>query len=278
MGTEPHMQVTHEDLFEAGVHLGHQMRRWNPKSKPYVYGQMQGVSIVDLEKTHKLLGKAYAFIQGLVGNGGTVLMVGTKEQARDIVREAAVSVGMPYCTTRWLGGTLTNFSTIRCSLEKYRKFLDMQAKGEIEKMHSKEAAALGREMTRMGKNFEGILHVNTLPQAMFVVDIHSEAIAVAEARKLKIPVIALVDTNSDPTLVDYPIPGNDDAVKAIRLIVETIAEAVQNGLQYRESHKGSKNVKPFGHKKDKDDLASEGIVLAANIQEAMAKAEEEGVK
>jgi len=227
------MNITVKDLLDAGVHFGHQTRRWNPKSKPYVYDHRSGVSIIDLEKTHAQIEKAAAFLEGVVAGNKDVIFIGTKRQAQEILREAASMTNMPFCVNRWLGGTLTNFETIQTSLKKYRKFLEMEASGALSKLYAKEAAAIRRETERMSRNFEGIKEISKLPGAAYIVDIKNEEIAVAECRKLGIPVVAIVDTNSDPTLVDYPIPANDDAVKSIRLITEVIVEAIQNGLSRR---------------------------------------------
>ena len=239
------MNTTPKDLLDAGVHFGHQLRRWNPKSKPYVYDNRNGISIIDLEKTHKLLEKAYAKIEEVVSSGEDVLFIGTKKQAQEIMREAATSCQMPFCVNRWMGGGLTNFTTIKSSLAKYRKFLKMDQDGELEKLPGKEEAAIRRQMSRMNRNFEGMLDVNDLPAAIFVVDTKNEEIAVSEANRLGIPVIGLVDTNSDPTVIDYPIPGNDDAVKSIRIIVETILEAAQSGLSQREAKRVQKSAGPI---------------------------------
>ncbi len=239
------MNTTPKDLLDAGVHFGHQLRRWNPKSKPYVYDNRNGISIIDLEKTHALLEKAYAKIEDVVASGKDVLFIGTKKQAQEIVREAATACNMPFCVNRWMGGGLTNFTTIKSSLAKYRKFLKMDQEGELDKLPGKEEAAIRRQMSRMNRNFEGMLEVNELPAAVFIVDTKNEEIAVAEANRLGIPVIGLVDTNSDPTVLDYPIPGNDDAVKSIRIIVETILEAAQNGLSQREAKKVQKSAGPI---------------------------------
>ncbi|MGB0334099.1 MAG: 30S ribosomal protein S2 [Opitutales bacterium] len=239
------MNTTPKDLLDAGVHFGHQLRRWNPKSKPYVYDNRNGISIIDLEKTHALLEQAYAKVEEIVASGKDVLFIGTKKQAQEIVREAANACQMPFCVNRWMGGGLTNFTTIKSSLAKYRKFLKMDQEGELEKLPGKEEAAIRRQMSRMNRNFEGMLEVNELPAAVFVIDTKNEEIAVAEASRLGIPVIGLVDTNSDPTVLDYPIPGNDDAVKSIRIIVETILEAAQNGLSKREAKKVQKTAGPI---------------------------------
>lgn len=239
------MNTTPKDLLDAGVHFGHQLRRWNPKSKPYVYDNRNGISIIDLEKTHALLEKAYTKVEDTIASGKDILFIGTKKQAQDIVREAATDCQMPFCVNRWMGGGLTNFTTIKSSLAKYRKFLKMDQEGELEKLPGKEEAAIRRQMSRMNRNFEGMLAVNELPAAVFVVDTKNEEIAVAEANRLGIPVIGLVDTNSDPTLLEYPIPGNDDAVKSIRIIVETILEAAQNGLAHREAKRVQKSAGPI---------------------------------
>lgn len=234
------MNISPKDLLDAGVHFGHQTRRWNPKSKPFIYDHRHGISIIDLEKTYTFLERATTFVEELIASGKDLLFVGTKKQAQEVVREAATACQMPFCANRWMGGALTNFTTIKSSLAKYKKFLDMENTGELSKLPGKEAAAIRRQMARMNRNFEGLLEVDNLPSAMFVIDIKNEAIAVNEARRLNIPVVALVDTNSDPSLVDYPIPGNDDAVKSIRIITEVVMEAVQNGLARRPVAKAQK--------------------------------------
>ncbi len=231
------MNVTPKDLLDAGVHFGHQTKRWNPRSKPYVFDHRQGITIIDLGKTHELLAKAYAFIEDTIANGGNVLFVGTKRQARDIVREAAAATAMPYCVDRWLGGTLTNFVTVKKSIAKFKKYQQMEISGDLAKLPAKEAAVIKREMARMQRNFSGIADMAGLPSAMFVIDGNHEKIAVAEAARCGISCIGLIDTNSDPTALSHPIPGNDDAVKSIRIIVETIVEAIQSGLNQRESRR-----------------------------------------
>lgn len=234
------MNVTPKDLLDAGVHFGHQTRRWNPRSKPYVFDHRQGITIIDLGKTHELLQKAYSFLEETVANGGNVLFVGTKRQAQEMVREAAIATHQPYAVDRWLGGTLTNFATVKKSIAKFKKFQQQEASGELAKLSSKEESAIKREMVRMNKNFSGILELGSLPSAIFVVDAHHEAIAVAEAKRLNIPCVGLVDTNSDPTQLAYPIPGNDDAVKSIRIIVDTAVAAIQSGLAQRESRRNTR--------------------------------------
>ena len=227
------MNITIKDLLDAGVHFGHQLRRFNPKSKKFVFANRHGISVIDLEKTYARLEAAAKFVEETVAGGKDVLLVGTKRQARDLIKEAAISCNMPYATTRWLGGTLTNFVTVRRSIEKYKQYLKWEGDGTLDKMHNKESAAIRREMSRMNRNFEGIVDLEGMPGALFVVDTKMEDIAVAEANRLKIPVVALVDTNSDPSLLEYPIPGNDDSLKSIRVIVEVILDAIQAGLAQR---------------------------------------------
>lgn len=227
------MNITLKDLLDSGVHIGHQQRRFNPKSKKFVYANRNGISVIDLEKTYNCLAAACSFAEELVASGKSILMVGTKKQAQEIIREAAVAGNMPFAASRWLGGTLTNFVTIKRSIEKYRKYLKMEADGVLAKTHKKEASAIRREMSRMHRNFEGIMDLDGKPGALFVIDTKNEQIAVAEARRLGIPVIALVDTNSDPSLIDLPIPGNDDSIKSIRIVVETLLDAIQAGLAQR---------------------------------------------
>jgi small subunit ribosomal protein S2 len=229
------MNITVKDLLDAGVHFGHQLRRYNPKSKKFVYDNRHGISIIDLEKTYSQLEIASKFIEDLVASGKDILLVGTKRQAQEIIREAANITSMPFAVNRWMGGTLTNFTTIKRSLEKYRKYLAMEADGSMDKLHNKEASAIRREMSRMNRNFEGILHLDKTPAAMLVVDTKNEAIAIAEANRLGIPIIGIVDTNADPSLITYPIPGNDDSIKSVRILVETLVDAIQNGLSRRET-------------------------------------------
>jgi len=239
------MNITVKDLLDAGVHFGHQKRRWNPKSKPYIFDHRQGVSIIDLEKTHKKLEAAARFVEETVAGGGDILIIGTKKQAQEIVREMATTTNMPFCVSRWMGGTLTNYATVKNSLEKYRRFLRMETDGQLDKLPKKEASAIRREMARMHRNFEGMLQMTSLPAAMFVIDTNSEHIAVAEGNRVSIPIAALVDTNSDPSLLQYPIPGNDDAVKSIRLIADVILEAIQNGLARREVKTTQRGIAPI---------------------------------
>jgi len=228
------MEVTLKDLFDAGVHFGHQVKRWNPRSKGFVFDHRQGTSIIDLSITHKALETAYQFIEETVSNGKEILLVGTKRQAQEIIREAAAVTNMPFCSNRWMGGTLTNFATIKGSVAKYKRYQAMEADGSLAKLPKKEESAIKREMARMMRNFEGLVNMPNLPTAIFIVDIKHEDIAVAEAKRMNIPVVGLVDTNSDPALVAHAVPGNDDAVKSINIIVDTIVEAIQSGLSRRD--------------------------------------------
>lgn len=261
------MNITVRDLLDAGVHFGHQIRRWNPRSKPFIHDHRHGISIIDLEKTYEQLEVATKYVEDTVAKGKDILFVGTKKQAQEIIREAATNVQMPFSVNRWMGGTLTNFVTIKSSLAKYHKFLEMEADGRLAKLPGKEAAAIRRQMQRMFRNFEGMKEVKQLPAALFVVDIKSEQIAIAEARILGIPVVGLVDTNSDPTLVDYPIPGNDDAVKSIRLIVETISEAVQEGLSRRAMVVDHRGFTPRVAEETFDNSGESGVTLPEGYEE-----------
>lgn len=229
------MNITIKDLLDAGVHFGHQVRRFNPKSKKFVFDNRNGISVIDLEKTFNRMEAATAFIEETVAAGKDILFVGTKKQAKEVIREAATSCGMPFAAERWLGGTLTNWVTVKRSKDKFKRYMRMESEGEFEKMHNKEVAAIRREMSRMRRNFEGIVDLENMPGAIFVVDTRNEEIAVEEGRRLRIPVVALVDTNSDPSVIDYPIPGNDDSIKSIRIVIEAAVDAVQAGLARRST-------------------------------------------
>jgi small subunit ribosomal protein S2 len=245
------MNVSVKDLLDAGVHFGHQIRRWNPKSKPFVYDNRHGISIINLEKTYDLLEQATLAIQEIVASGKQVLLVGTKRQAKEPIRELAGATNMPFCVNRWMGGTLTNYETVSASIGKYKKFLRMEEDGSLDKMHGKESAAIKRQMTRMRRDFEGLLNLQGLPGAVFLIDSHNEEIAVAEANRLKIPVIALVDSNSDPSILSHPIPGNDDSTKSIRIIVDVILDAIQSGLSKRvEAPTRRKDITPVAQEPD----------------------------
>jgi len=227
--------ITMKELLEAGVHFGHQVHRWNPKMKPYIFGARNGIHIIDLQKTVQLIEEAYKFIRSTVAEGKKVLFVGTKKQAQEAVREEAIRCGMFYVVNRWLGGTLTNFQTIRRSIEKFKQLERLEESEAFKKLPKKEFMRLIKKREKMRKNYEGIKDMDQLPGALFVVDPKREEIAVKEANKLGIPVVAIVDTNCDPDPIDYVIPGNDDAIRAIKLLSSKIADAVLEGKElYRE--------------------------------------------
>src|SRR2546425_1089616 len=221
--------LTMKELLEAGVHFGHQTKRWNPKMQKYIFGERNGIYIIDLQKTLKKFREAYAFVRDLGGNGGNVLFIGTKKQAQDTVFEEANRCGMFYVNQRWLGGTLTNFETIRKSIGRLKKLEEMKETGEYERLPKKEALELDRERQKLEKALIGIKAMEQLPSAVFIIDPRKERIAVAEAQRLGIPIVAIVDTNCDPTGIDYPVPGNDDAIRAVRLITSRIADAILEG-------------------------------------------------
>jgi small subunit ribosomal protein S2 len=224
-----------KDLLEAGVHFGHQTRRWNPKMKQYILGIRNGIYIVDLSKTATLFAEAEAFVRDLAANGKTVLFVGTKRQAQDIVVEEARRCGMFFVNQRWLGGLMTNFMTIQRSIARLRDLEAMAEDGRYDTYSKKEIARKEKEKRKLHKNLDGIRHMSRLPDAVFVVDTRKEKIAVDEARKLKIPVIGIVDTNCDPDDVDYVIPGNDDALRSLRLFLSRIADAAIAGRGLRDA-------------------------------------------
>jgi len=227
--------IAMKDLLEAGVHFGHQTKRWNPKMKEYIFGERNGIYIIDLGKTVKLFKEAEEFVTNLAADGKTILFVGTKRQAQDVIAEEAVRCGMYHVNQRWLGGLLTNFNTIQRSLARLRDLESMSTDGRYDTLSKKEVARLEKERRKLEKNLEGIRGMSRLPDAVFIVDTRKEQIAVDEARKLKIPIIGIVDTNSDPDQVDFKIPGNDDALRAIRLFAARIADAVMSGRGLRES-------------------------------------------
>jgi len=222
-------QITMKELLEAGVHFGHQTKRWNPKMAKYIFGERNGIYIIDLQKTLKKFRDAYMFARELATNGGTVLFVGTKKQAQETIADEATRCSMFYVNQRWLGGTLTNFATIRKSINHLKRLEDMRDTGEFDRVTKKEAAGLDRERAKLEKALFGIKQMEGLPSAVYIIDPRKERIAVAEAQKLQIPIIAIVDTNCDPSGIDHPIPGNDDAIRAIRLITSRIADAVVEG-------------------------------------------------
>lgn len=228
-------KITMKQLLEAGVHFGHQTKRWNPKMKPYIFGARNGIYIIDLQKTVRYFRSACNFIKSVSENGDSVLFVGTKKQAQDSIREEALRAGQYFVNNRWLGGMLTNFATIKGSIDRLKKIEAMGEDGTFELLTKKECLQLERERIKLEKNLGGIKAMTKLPGAMFVIDPKKEAIAVCEAKKLGIPVVAVVDTNCDPDEIDHIIPGNDDAIRAIRLFVASMAEACIEGTQAREA-------------------------------------------
>ena len=223
--------VAMKQLLEAGVHFGHQTKRWDPKMAEYIYQARNGIHIIDLQKTSKKIDEAYAFVKEIAEEGQDILFVGTKKQAQECVKEAAEKSGMFYVDQRWLGGMLTNFKTIRTRVERLKKLEAMEQDGTFDVLPKKEVAALRNEMEKLEKNLGGIKEMTKLPGAIFVVDPKNERIAVLEAKKLGIPVVGLEDTNCSPVDVDYPIPGNDDAIRAVKLITDVMANAVIEGRQ-----------------------------------------------
>ncbi len=239
------MEVSMKQLLEAGVHFGHQTSRWNPKMKPYIFGARNGIYIIDLQQTVKLFESAYAFVRELAAKGGHVLLVGTKKQAQDAVREEADRCGMFYVNTRWLGGTLTNFQTIKQSIDRLKKLEEtLESPVMAEALTKKEMLNISRERDKLLSALGGIKNMRKLPDALFVIDPQKEEIAVREANKLHIPVVAVVDTNCDPDLIDYKIPGNDDAIRAIRLFCASVADAVLEGRAVSEERSKAEGEEP----------------------------------
>lgn len=234
--------ITLEELMEAGVHFGHQTKRWNPKMKPFIWGKRNGIYIIDLTKTVPLFEQAYEFVKQVSASGKKVVFVGSKKQAADIVEEEANRVGALFVNKRWLGGTLTNSTIIRGRINKFRELQDMEASGHLDRIPKKEAAVLRRQLAKMTRMLGGLKDMRGEPGAVIVVDQKLELNAVHEARKAGVPVICLLDTNADPTLADYCIPGNDDALKAVRLIVGRLADAVVEGKKLREANATQRDV------------------------------------
>ena len=227
------VSVTMKELLEAGVHFGHQVRRWNPKMKEYIFGERNGIYIIDLQKTQRMFREAINFVTNLIAEdrGKTVLFVGTKRQAQDAIREESERCGQYYVNQRWLGGLLTNFQTVQKSIKRLRDLEAMQTDGRYEKLTKKERIKLDRERESLNKNLSGIKTMGRLPDAVFIIDVRKEEIAVAEANRLGIPIVAVVDTNCSPEGIDYVIPGNDDALRAVRLFASRIADSILEGQQ-----------------------------------------------
>ncbi len=256
-----------KQLLEAGVHFGHQTRRWNPKMAKYIFTERNGIYIIDLQKTVKKLEEAYAFVREIAANGEEILFVGTKKQAQESIKEEAERCNMPYVNARWLGGMLTNFNTIKLRIKRLAQLKAMEENGTFDLLPKKEVVKLKLQIEKLEKFLGGITEMRRMPAAMFVVDPRKEKIAVAEARKLGIPIIAIVDTNCDPDLIDYVIPGNDDAIRAVKLIAGAIADAVLEGRQGEQ----------FAPAAEGDENAEEAAeaVEAAEAEEAVEAADAE---
>ncbi len=244
--------VSMKSLLETGVHFGHRARRWNPKMKPYIFTERNGIHIIDLQQTVKQLEQAYALVRDTVARGGTVLFVGTKRQAQETIAQEATRCQMPYVNQRWLGGTLTNWRTIRERIDALKRMEAERDSGVWDRLTKKEALLLNRELIGLQERLGGIRDMKTLPDLLFVIDVNREATAVKEANTLNIPVVAVVDTNCDPDSVDYVIAGNDDAIRAIRLITKTIADAVQEGLDMRKVYEEEEVAEPAYQVRDED--------------------------
>ena len=242
--------VSMKALLEAGVHFGHQTRRWNPKMKKFIFSERNGVHIIDLQQTVERLEQACNFVRDLVANGGTILFIGTKRQAQETIESEAKRCGMPYVTTRWLGGTFTNFHTIQGRIDHLVRLEDAKARGELDLLPKKERLRIEEEIARLNRYLGGIKEMTSLPGAVYIIDTTKETIAVAEAQRMGIPIAALVDTNCDPDVIDCPIPSNDDAIRAIKLITARIVDAVLEGLIAREYAQ-------------KAELEAEGIEISA---------------
>ena len=249
--------ITIKQLLEAGVHFGHHTRRWNPKMQEYIFTERNGIYIIDLQKTVKKFDEAYAFVRDLAANNGTLLFVGTKKQAADAIKEEAQRCGMFYVNVRWPGGMMTNFKTIKRSINRLNNLTKMQADGTFDMLPKKEVAGKQKEIFDLEKSYGGIKNMESLPSAVFIVDPHKERNAVLEAKKLHIPVIAIVDTNCDPDDADYIIPGNDDAIRAIKLISSVIADAVIEGKQGEQTTEAAPAEKADEAEEEKEEATEE---------------------
>jgi small subunit ribosomal protein S2 len=265
--------LTMKELLEAGVHFGHQTKRWNPKMQKYIFGERNGIYIIDLQKTLKKFREAYAFVRDLAAGGGTMLFIGTKKQAQETVFEEAGRCAMYYVNQRWLGGLLTNWVTVQKSVKRLKELDEMATDGRYDLLPKKEVIKLERERKHLQQNLAGIKHMSRLPDAVFVIDSNKEQIAVREARKLGIPVVAVVDTNCDPSEVDYVIPGNDDALRAIRLFASKIADSVIEGAQAASDKEGAEFAAAVGEG-EAIEAAAEGEA-APEAAEFVAEAEPE---
>jgi len=253
--TEVNMKL----LLEAGVHFGHQTKKWNPKMKPYIFGARNGIYIIDLQNTSKLLKKAYNFIVRTVSEGGSILFVGTKKQAQDTISEEAERCGMFYVNNRWMGGTLTNFETIKKRVSRLKELESMKSDGSFERYTKKEIIGMEKELSKLDRNLGGIKNMDENPSALFIVDTKKENIAIKEGKKLGIPIVAIVDSNGDPENIDYVIPGNDDAIRSIRLLTSVIADACIEGHNEREEKLKAEEELEMEKKSDAEEKGVEEI-------------------
>jgi small subunit ribosomal protein S2 len=264
--------VTMKQLLEAGVHFGHQTRRWNPKMKRFIFGERNGIYIIDLQETLRRIETAYKYVRDLVADDGIVLFVGTKKQTQDPIASYAAQCGMPYVNERWLGGMLTNFETISGRVKKMQEYERMRAAGDFEAMPKKEALILSRELEKLQRNLGGIRNLSRLPDAVFIIDTKKEHIAVVEANKLTLPIVAVVDTNCDPDVIQYVIPGNDDAIRAGTLMCRVIADAVEEGRQIGARRRGPAPAPPPAD--DPEAEARRAAVQAEARRQAALQAQE----
>ena len=244
-------------LLESGVHFGHLSKHWNPKMERFIFGKKKNIYIIDLEKTVKELESAKQFVKKIAEDEGKILFVSSKRQLKEVIKSLANSCGMPYVVERWVGGLLTNFSTIQTRIKKFINLMERRNKGEFEKLPPKEVVRLNRELERMTKMYSGVVSLNELPRAIYIVDPRREKTAVREANKLSIPIIALIDTDGDPEVIDYPIPGNDDAIKSVRFITQQLVDAILEGRKKEEMKKEETRVDTSAEEKEAEEVASQ---------------------
>ena len=283
------LNVTIKQLLEAGVHFGHQTRRWNPKMMPYIFTERNGIHIINLEKTLTALNTAREFLKQVALQGGSILLVGTKKQAQEVIKQSAEATDMPYVNERWLGGMLTNFETIRKSIHRLEQIETMEREGTYQFLTKKEASQIKKEGEKLNKVLAGIRKIKRLPSALFIIDPVKEEIAVREARKLKIPIVALIDTNCDPDLINYSIPGNDDAIRSVKLIVEAIAGGIREGyeqfrnitstedVQVVSGEEGEGFAEAFAVNKESQETPADQSVVAESLKEEIAEVVEEQI-
>ena len=261
-----------KELLEAGLHFGHQTRRWDPRMRPFIYGERDGIHIIDLLQTEHLLAEARRFAAEVASKGGTILFVGTKKQARDSIKEWAERCGMPYVNQRWLGGLLTNFHTMSARIDRLHELIELRDQGQLDLLPTKERMAREAELLKLEYNLGGVRGMKRLPQAALIIDLKSEAIAVREAERLRIPIIGLVDTNVDPVRIDYPIPGNDDSIRSCKLVIQTIGEAVYEAAQSWREAEAKRQADEEARRREAEERARR------EAEEAAAAAEQAGAE